>query len=103
MIVPFTLFRYPEDWLNLRFLYLVSLGFCVLLTTGTLYAYKLLQARRYRRFLPFLLLVFYVLATTYTVHTLAGKNRQLADSPDVVQRRAALERAAAASSAESDG
>lgn len=91
MIVPFTLFRYPEDWLNLRFLYLVSLGFCVLLTTGTLYAYKLLQARRYRRFLPFLLLVGYVLATTYTVHTLDGKNRQLAASPEVVARRQALE------------
>ena len=93
MIVPFTLFRYPEDWLNLRFLYLVSLGFCVLMTTGTLYAYKLLKARRYRRFLPFLFLVFYVGVSAFLVDELNGKNKELAASHMAVERRAALEQA----------
>jgi len=46
MIVPFAFLRYPADWLNLRFLYLVSVGFCVLLTTGTLYVFKLLAQHR---------------------------------------------------------
>lgn len=98
MIVPFTLFRYPEDWLNLRFLYLVSLGFCVLLTTGTLYAFKLLQARRVRRYLPFLLLVLYVTATAYLVEQLDSKNRVLARSPEMVAWRARLEASLASDS-----
>ena len=91
MIVPFTLFRYPEDWLNLRFLYLVSLGFCVLLTTGTLYAYKLLRARRVRRFLPFVLPLLYVLASGYLVGQLNRKNLELSKGQEAVRLRAALQ------------
>lgn len=91
MIVPFTLFRYPEDWLNLRFLYLVSLGFCVLLTTGTLYAYKLLRARRFRRYLPFLLPLLYVFASGYLVDQLNRKNEELATSPEAARHRALLD------------
>ena len=91
MIVPFTLFRYPEDWLNLRFLYLVSLGFCVLLTTGTLWAHKLLRQRRYRRFLPFLLPLIYVIASGYLVDQLNRKNQVLAAGPEAVQARSSMQ------------
>jgi hypothetical protein len=96
MIVPFTLFRYPADWLNLRFLYLVSLGFCVLLTTGTLYAYKLLRARRVRRFLPFIVPVLYIIASGFLVQQLNRKNLELSASPGASRLRAAMQASLAA-------
>jgi hypothetical protein len=96
MIVPFTLFRYPADWLNLRFLYLVSLGFCVLLTTGTLYAYRLLRARRVRRFLPFIVPVLYIIASGFLVQQLNRKNLELSASPGASRLRAAMQASLAA-------
>ena len=90
MIVPFAFLRYPADWLNLRFLYLVSVGFCVLMTTGTLYVFKLLAQHRMRRWLPFAIPAAYVVLTAALIHTLDLKNEQLADSPDARERRAQI-------------
>lgn len=90
MVVPFAFFRYTADWLNIRFLYLVSVGFCVLLTTGTLYGYKLLHHRRGRRLLPFAIPVFYVLLSAALVNQLDRKNEQLAQSPETVAKRARI-------------
>ena len=81
MVVPFSVFRYPSDWLNLRFLYLVSLAFCVLLTTGTLYAFKLLSQHRLRRCVPFLIPAFYVALSVALVIQLDHKNEIAARDP----------------------
>ena len=86
MVVPFAFFRYPADWLNLRFLYLVSVGFCVLLTTGTLYAFRLLAHRAWRRFVPFVIPVFYVLLSAALVRQLDHKNEQIARLPTTEAR-----------------
>jgi hypothetical protein len=91
MVVPFAFLRYPADWLNLRFLYLVSVGFCVVLTTGTLYAFKLLSHRRGRRWTPFAIPAAYVVLTMVLVRALDLKNEQLARSPDIAERRAQIE------------
>jgi hypothetical protein len=88
MVVPFAFFRYPSDWLNLRFLYLVSVGFCVVLTTGTLYAVRLLSHQRGRRLLPFLIPLFYIGLSAALVHQLDGKNEQLARLPATQDRLA---------------
>jgi len=90
MVVPFAVFRYPSDWLNLRFLYLVSLGFCVLLTTGTLYAFKLLSHHRRRRLVPFAIPAFYVLLSAALVRQLDRKNEVLADAPSTQEWRAQI-------------
>lgn len=90
MVVPFAVFRYPADWLNLRFLYLVSVGFCVLLTTGAMYGYKLLIQHRIRRFVPFGIPLAYVLLSLALVYQLDKKNEQLANEPATAERRAQL-------------
>ncbi len=89
MVVPFAVFRYPTDWLNLRFLYLVSLGFCVLLTSGTIYVSKLLSHRGARRFVPFLVPLFYVGLAVALVTKLDDKNERLAAQLDLQQHGSA--------------
>jgi hypothetical protein len=88
MIVPFAFLRFPADWLNLRFLYLVSLGFCVVLTTGTLYGVKLLSHRGWRRFIPLAIPAAYIVLTAMLVRVLDLKNEQLARSPETRERLA---------------
>jgi hypothetical protein len=90
MLVPFAIFRYPSDWLNLRFLYLVSVGFCVLLTIGTLYAFRLLERHRVRRLVPFAIPVFYVALSAALVRQLDRKNEQLAHTPATEERLAQI-------------
>ncbi len=86
LIIPFAFFRYPDDWLNLRFLYLVSLAFCVLLTTGSMYAHQLLSHRGARRYLPFAVPALYVVVSVFLVTQLNGKNRELARHPHSLRR-----------------
>jgi len=92
MVVPFAFFRYGADWLNLRFLYLVSVGFCVLLTIGTLYAFQLLSHHKIRRFIPFAIPLAYVALSIALVSQLDAKNEQLARSPTTVRRLAEISR-----------
>ena len=90
MVVPFAVFRYPSDWLNLRFLYLVSLGFCVLLTTGTLSGAKLLAHHRWRRLTPFVIPAFYVLLSAALIRQLDHKNEVLANAPSTQEWQARI-------------
>ena len=83
MVVPFAVFHYPTDWLNLRFLYLESLGFCVLLTSGAIYVSKLLSHRPGRRYVPFLVPLFYAVLSATLVTKLDGKNERLAARLDL--------------------
>lgn len=100
MITPFAFFSYPQDWLNIRFLYLVSLGFCVLLTTGTIYGYKLLIHRPERRLLPFAIPLFYAGLSVFLVGQLNHKNELLARQPAIRNVLANVERAMAATGVE---
>jgi hypothetical protein len=88
MVVPFAVFRYPADWLNLRFLYLVSVGFCVLLTTGTIYAFRLLSKHRWRRLVPFAIPILYIALSAALVGQLDRKNHVLARDPSSEQKLA---------------
>ena len=95
MVLPFAVFRYPADWLNLRFLYLVSLGFCVLLTSGALYVARLLAHRGLRRFVPFAVPLFYVMLSIVLVTTLDAKNERLAARTDLAALQALRQQAGA--------
>ncbi len=53
-VAPFCFFRFPSDWLDIRFLYLVSVGLDMVLASGTVLAAQLLYQRRWRKFLPYL-------------------------------------------------
>jgi hypothetical protein len=88
MVVPFAVFRYPADWLNLRFLYLVSLGFCVLLTTSAVYAARLLANRGWRRYVPYGVPALYVMLAIVLVTKLDAKNERLAARLDFQALRA---------------
>ena len=54
MVTPFCFFRFPADWLDIRFLYLVSVGFHMILASGTVLAARLLYQRPWRRWIPYL-------------------------------------------------
>jgi hypothetical protein len=69
---------------------LVSLGFCVLLTTGTLYGVKLLSHHRWRRLCPFVIPAFYVLLSAALIRQLDLKNEALARAPSTQEWRAQI-------------
>jgi len=54
VVAPFCFFRFPRDWLDLRSLYLVSVGFQMILASGTVLAARLLYEKPWRRRLPYL-------------------------------------------------
>jgi len=68
VVAPFCFFRFPEDWLDIRFLYLVSVGFHMILASGTVLAAQLLYQRPWRRRIPYLVPVAFA-ALSYFVLT----------------------------------
>jgi hypothetical protein len=60
-VLPFCFFRFPDDWLNIRYLYLVSIGFVMILASGTVLASRLLFERRIRRLVPYVIPVLFIL------------------------------------------
>lgn len=66
-VAPFCFFRFPSDWLNIRYLYLVSVGFTMILASGTVLAARLLYQKAWRRFLPFVIPVFFVLLSHFVL------------------------------------
>jgi hypothetical protein len=69
-VTPFCFFRFPTDWLDIRHLYLVSVGFTVVLASATVLAAQLLQHRRWRRYLPYSLPLLFVLLSQFIVSQL---------------------------------
>ncbi len=81
VVTPFCFFRFPSDWLNIRYLYLVSVGFVMILASGTTLAARLLYQKQWRRLLPFLVPVFFVLLSRFVVSKLDTNYEALANSP----------------------
>ena len=68
MVLPFAFFQFPSDWLNIRHLYLVSIGFVVIISSGAVYCSRLVSHRKWRRFIPFVVpLAFILMAGFITV------------------------------------
>jgi hypothetical protein len=91
-VAPFCLFRFPSDWLNIRYLYLVSVGFSMLLASGTVLAARLLYERAWRRRLPYLIPAFFVLLSAFVVHRLDDNYEAHANNPRLDSARAELAR-----------
>ncbi|MBP2680774.1 MAG: hypothetical protein H6Q78_637 [Candidatus Krumholzibacteriota bacterium] len=80
-VAPFCFFDFPRDWLNIQYLYLVSVGFIMILSSGTVFASRLLYQRRWRRFIPYALPVFFVLLSQFIITHLDKNYERLAATP----------------------
>ncbi len=89
MVTPFCFFRFPADWLNIRYLYLVSVGFAMILASGTVLAARLLYEKPWRRRIPYVIPAAFVLLAQFVIVQLDRNYERLADSPrlDAVRTR----------------
>jgi hypothetical protein len=69
-VTPFCFFQFPADWFNIRYLYLVSVGFVMILASGTVLATRLLYERAWRRFIPYIIPVLYVFLSQFVIQNL---------------------------------
>lgn len=81
VVTPFCFFRFPSDWLDIRFLYLVSVGFVMILASGTVLAARLLYQRPWRRRLPYLIPLTFVALSYFVLRQLDSNYEQKAASP----------------------
>ncbi|UCF06806.1 MAG: hypothetical protein JSV33_07215 [bacterium] len=81
MVLPFAFFQFPNDWLNIRHLYLVSVGFIMVISAGAVYCSRLIASHRWRRLVPILVPVFFVILARFIVTQLDGSYELKAKSP----------------------
>jgi hypothetical protein len=79
--MPFCFFRFPADWLDIRFLYLVSVSFQMILASGTVLAARLLYQRPWRRRLPYLIPILFIAISYFVVLQLDLSYEEKAQSP----------------------
>ena len=89
-LLPFTGITDTGEWLNLSHLYLTSLGFCVILAAGTTGTSGLLSRRRWRRYVPYVVPLAFILVSITLTYKLNERHRRVAETPAVVQMRADL-------------
>jgi len=91
-VIPFAFFQFPADWLNLRNLYLVSIGFVMVISAGAVYCSRLIKHHRWRRFVPFIIPVFFVLLARFITVQLDRSYEIKVTSPPTPERRALIVR-----------
>ena len=86
-VLPFAFFQFPADWLNIRNLYLVSIGFVMVISAGAVYCSRLIRHRRVRRLVPFIVPVFFILLARFVVVQLDRNYELKQASPPTPERR----------------
>ncbi|UCH85406.1 MAG: hypothetical protein JSW50_06885 [Candidatus Latescibacterota bacterium] len=86
-LTPFCFFEFPADWLNIRHLYLVSVGFVMILASGTVLASRLLYERPWRRFLPYSIPLLFIILSQFILFRLDKNYERLAGSSSIRQLR----------------
>jgi hypothetical protein len=81
MVFPFAFFQFQNDWLNIRHLYLVSVGFVTVIAAGAVYCSRLISDSRWRRFIPMLVPVAFILLSRFIIVQLDGSYHVKAASP----------------------
>ena len=72
-VLPYCVIQFPADWLNIRYLYLVSIGFVFIMASGTVLSMDLLHRRPRRRWLPLVVPLAFVLLSGYITAKLDTK------------------------------
>ncbi len=72
-VLPYCAFVFPDDWLNIRYLYQVSVGFTFILAAGTALSMDLLHRQPRRRFLPLIVPILFAVLSGYITHSLDSK------------------------------
>jgi hypothetical protein len=90
-LLPFTGITSTGSWLNLNHLYLTSMGFCVVLAAGANGTSVLLARRKWRRFIPYTVPLFFVLISLVLTAKFDERNKFLAQTSELVAMRAELE------------
>ena len=72
-VLPYCVVQFPSDWLNIRYLYQVSIGFVFVLASGTVYSTDLLHRTRWQRWLPLLFPLVFILMSAYITMRLDTK------------------------------
>ena len=87
MVLPFAFFQFPGDWLNMRHLYLVSVGFVSAIAAGTIYCSRLISENRWKRFVPMVVPIVFILLSRFIVLQLDKSYRAKAASPAMAEYR----------------
>ncbi|MBM4118486.1 hypothetical protein FJ251_12270 [bacterium] len=87
-ILPFCFFYLPGDWINTKYLYLASAGFCLVLATGTMKMLRVLSGRGWRRLVPLLIPAGFVLLSGFLVTRLDRAYEERARLPETQQLKA---------------
>ena len=82
-ILPFCLFYFPGDWLNIKYLYLSSAGFCLILATGTMKMIRVLVGRGWRQWVPAVIPALFILLAVSIVNRLDTAYELRAQSPQI--------------------
>lgn len=90
MVIPFAFFQFPADWLNIRHLYLVSIGFVMVISSGAVFCSRLIARHRWKRLVPFVVPLFFVLVARFVVVQLDRSYEYKAASAETAYRRELL-------------
>jgi len=90
MVLPFAFFQFPADWLNMRHLYLVSVGFVSVIAAGAVYCSRLIARNRWRRYVPFLVPLAFIALSRFIILQLDSSYEHRAESEPMKAYRRAL-------------
>ena len=90
MVFPFAFFQFPHDWLNIRHLYLVSVGFVVVISAGAVFCSRLIMHQKYRRFIPMIVPLFFIILSRFIIGQLDSSYELKAASPVTTEMQNAL-------------
>jgi hypothetical protein len=87
MVLPFAFFQFPFDWLNIRHLYLSSVGFVVVISAGAVFCSRLIVHQRIRRFVPMIVPLAFILLSAFIVSQLDRSYEYKAASPATLEMK----------------
>jgi hypothetical protein len=91
MVLPFSFFQFPSDWLNIRHLYLVSAGFTTVISAGAVYCSRLISHKRWFRLVPFSVPLLFVIMAFLIITQLNKSYDTKVDSPEAQRYRVFME------------
>jgi len=89
-VLPFTVMTTAGGWLNIQYLYLASIGFCVILAGGTVGCIGLLASHRWKRLAPLAAPLLFVLISQTVVFRITARNSVYAEGSRTQELHEAL-------------